>query len=59
MNTSTIINARIINPEDGYDKLGSILIESGTISDFGPEVKTKGQIIDAQGLEHQLFVLWF
>lgn len=50
MNTSTIINARIINPEDGYDKLGSILIESGTISDFGPEVKTKGQIIDAQGL---------
>ena len=50
MNTSTIINARIINPEDGYDKLGSILIESGTISDFGPGVKTKGQIIDAQGL---------
>ena len=50
MNTATIINARIINPEDGYDELGSILIESGTISDFGPEVKTKGQIIDAQGL---------
>lgn len=50
MNTATIINARIINPENGYDEFGSILIESGTISDFGPEVKEKGQIIDAQGL---------
>ncbi|MDG1126371.1 MAG: dihydroorotase [Hellea sp.] len=50
MNTATIINARIINPENGYDEFGSILIESGTISDFGPEVKAKGQIIDAQGL---------
>ena len=43
MNTATIINARIINPEDGYDEYGSILIESGTISDFGPEVKEKGK----------------
>ena len=50
MNTATIINARIINPENGYDEFGSILIESGTISDFGPEVKAKGQIIDAQDL---------
>ena len=50
MNTATIINARIINPENGYDEFGSILIESGTISDFGPKVKAKGQIIDAQGL---------
>jgi len=50
MNITTIINARIINPEDGYDKLGSILIESGLISDFGPDVQAKGQIIDANGL---------
>jgi len=50
MNITTIINARIINPEDGYDKLGSIRIESGLISDFGPDVQAKGQIIDANGL---------
>lgn len=45
------INARIIDPETKYDKLGQLLTIGDKIADFGKEIKnSKGaQVIDCQG----------
>jgi len=50
MNTLSIINARIIDPASGYDDHGTILIEDGYISAFGPSVIAGEQTLDAKGL---------
>lgn len=49
MSTLSIINARIIDPASGYDDFGTILIEDGRISAFGPHVDAAGEIIDVEG----------
>jgi len=45
-------NARIVDPESGYDKLGSLLTIGDKISDFGENITkpTDAEIIDCQGL---------
>jgi dihydroorotase len=45
-------NARIIDPESGYDKLGSLLTIGDKISDFGENItkQADAEIIDCQGL---------
>ncbi len=45
-------NARIIDPESGYDKLGSLLTIGDKISDFGENITkpADAEIIDCQGL---------
>lgn len=43
-------NARIIDPESGYDKLGSLLTIGDKIADFGENIAADGaEIIDCQG----------
>lgn len=49
MSTLSIINARIIDPATSYDDFGTVLIEDGFISAFGPNVDPQGDIIDAEG----------
>lgn len=49
MSTLSIVNARIIDPATGYDEFGTILIEDGFITAFGPTVDAEGEIIDAEG----------
>ena len=45
-----IKNGRIINPSDGFDQIGDMLIEDGRIKDIGKfeEVEDR-QIIDGEG----------
>lgn len=48
-------NARIIDPESGFDKTGGILVENGTIIDFGEHISIETipheslEIIDCNG----------
>lgn len=47
-------NARIIDPETGYDNIGGIVIQDGAIADFGPHltpdtVEAGDQSYDCQG----------
>lgn len=43
-------NARIIDPESGYDKLGELLTIGDKIADFGEKVSAEGaEIIDCKG----------
>ncbi len=45
-----LTNARILDPESGYDKNGELLIEDGKIADFGKLGKVAGaEIIDCGG----------
>jgi len=50
MSTLSITNARIIDPASGYDDHGTIIIEDGYISTFGPRVIADGKTLDAKGL---------
>lgn len=56
MSVLLIQNARIIDPESGYDTLGNVLAENGLITGFGPDVsapnsaKTAVETIQARGL---------
>jgi len=50
MSPFSILNARIIDPESGYDGIGGLIIEDGRITDIGADVTAKGDIIDATGL---------
>jgi len=49
MSMLSIINARIIDPASEFDDFGTILIEDGLITAFGPNVDAEGDIIDAEG----------
>lgn len=49
MSTSSIVNARIIDPASDYDDFGTVLIEDNRILAFGPNVLAQGDIIDAEG----------
>ncbi len=49
MNTLTIINARILDPETGLDTHGHIRIENGIITGIG-DFEPVGDVIDAEGL---------
>lgn len=43
-------NARIIDPESGYDKLGELLTIGAKIADFGEKIAAEGaEIIDCKG----------
>lgn len=49
-----IINARIVDPESGFDGPGAMLVDNGKIADIGPRLFNDGkpadtEIIDAQG----------
>jgi dihydroorotase len=46
-----LTNARIIDPETGFDKKGSLLVENGKIVDFGAVLKApqNAKIIDCKG----------
>lgn len=50
MSVISIINARIIDPSQGYDGNGTICFSDGKITAIGKDVKAKGEIIDAKGL---------
>lgn len=48
------INARLIDPETGYDKVGGLLTEGDKIADFGPKIFNNGtpdgaEVIDCKG----------
>lgn len=43
-------NARIIDPESGYDKLGELLTIGNKIADFGDKVSAEGaEVVDCKG----------
>jgi dihydroorotase len=45
-----LTNARIIDPESGFDEVGSLLIKDGKIADFGANVTAeKAEVIDCGG----------
>jgi dihydroorotase len=46
-----LTNARIIDPESGFDKKGSLLVENGKIVDFGAVLKApqNAKVIDCKG----------
>lgn len=50
MKALSIVNARIIDPESGYDSLGIITMIDGQIADIGPKARVMEDQIDAQGL---------
>lgn len=50
MNALSIINARIIDPETGYDEMGAITIIDGLIADIGPKARVMEEQFDAKGL---------
>lgn len=50
MKALSVINARIIDPETGYDELGIITMIDGKIADIGPKARIMEEQIDAQGL---------
>ena len=43
-------NIRILDPESGTDRIGSLRIEDGKIVEFGPSIAVEGEVIDGQGL---------
>jgi dihydroorotase len=45
------INARIIDPASGYDKMGSLLTSGDKISDFGEKIKlpSDAEVVDCKG----------
>lgn len=49
MSNLSIVNARIIDPETGYDDFGTVLIKDGFITAFGPNVEAEGEVINADG----------
>lgn len=49
-NSVLFTNARIIDPESGFDEVGSLLAENGKITDFGADIKADtAQKIDCGG----------
>ncbi len=50
MSKTTIINARLIDPETGRDEIGALQVQDGIITDLGKKVKSAGEVIDANGL---------
>ncbi len=50
---TVLTNARIIDPETGYDKVGELVIENGKIADFGQNIfnstSSDAEIIDCHG----------
>ena len=50
MKALSIVNARIIDPETGYDEIGTITIIDGQIADIGPKARLMEDQIDAHGL---------
>lgn len=50
MKALSIVNARIIDPETGYDETGIITIIDGQIADIGPKARLMDEQIDAHGL---------
>lgn len=50
MKALSIINARIIDPESGYDEMGTITIIDGKIADIGPKARIMEEQYDAKGL---------
>ncbi len=47
---SSIINARIIDPDSGFDGQGTIVIKDGIIAAIGADISPEGEVIDAGGL---------
>lgn len=50
MKALSIINARIIDPDSGYDELGVITMIDGKIADIGPKARVMEEQYDARGL---------
>ena len=50
MTQKSITNARIIDPQSGYDQIGTLVITDGIITDFGDGLTPVGEIINADGL---------
>jgi len=50
MKSLSIINARILDPDTGYDEAGIITIIDGLIADIGPKARIMEEQIDAKGL---------
>ncbi|MGJ8562254.1 MAG: dihydroorotase [Alphaproteobacteria bacterium] len=50
MRAFSITNARIIDPESGYDALGTITMIDGKIADIGPKARIMEETFDANGL---------
>ncbi len=50
MKALSIVNARIIDPETGYDEVGIITIIDGKIADIGPKARLMEEQIDGYGL---------
>lgn len=46
----SIINARIVDPDSGYDGAGTIVFEDGVITAVGASVLPRGETLDARGL---------
>lgn len=44
---TAFVNARLIDPESGLDKPGSLLVEDGKIADLGPRLFTDGKPANA------------
>lgn len=42
-------NARIFDPESGYDQIGNLLIDGDKITDFGKIEASDAEIIDCEG----------
>jgi dihydroorotase len=54
LRATVLINARLIDPETGYDGAGGVVVEGGQIRDFGPHInahtRTEGaRLIDCGG----------